>query len=180
MKIILASKSLRRIELLKKITDDFVVSPPDIDEDICKSPFVLPLALSLLKAENVLKKEHGLIVAADTIVSLDDKIFGKPKSYEDAVKTLKMLNNRTHVVITGVCVAHNSIRLLTLEKTFVKFNKLTLKQIEEYIEAFKPYDKAGSYGIQDNFPLVRSVQGDYDNVVGLPVNSVRRILNELQ
>lgn len=179
MNIILASASLRRIELLKKITKDFKVSPPDIDENIDKSPFVLPLFLSLLKAENVLKKESGLIIAADTVVSLNNKIFDKPKNYGDAFKTLQTLSGNTHVVITGVCLAYSSIRLLTLEKTFVTFNKLSDEEIEEYIKTFNPYDKAGSYGIQDNFPLVNSIKGDYDNVVGLPVNSIKKLIKEI-
>lgn len=178
MRIVLASNSSRRIDLLKKIAESFTVVPPDINETIDKSPFILPLSLSLQKAENVLQKETGIIIAADTVVSLDNKIFGKPKDFSSAVNTLKILSGHTHMVLTGVCIALNSIRLLTLEKTFVTFNKLTIQQIEQYIEKFKPYDKAGSYGIQDNFPLVSSIKGDYDNVVGLPVNSVRKLLNE--
>lgn len=179
MKIVLASNSLRRIELLKKITNDFIVCPSDIDENISKSPFVLPVFLSLLKAENVLEKESGLIIAADTIVCLDDKVFGKPKNHNDAVNTLKSLSGNTHTVITGICIAYNSVRFLSLEKTFVTFNKLSIKQIEQYIETFKPFDKAGSYGIQDNFPLVSSVNGDYENVLGFPVNLIKKILTEI-
>lgn len=179
MQIVLASNSLRRIELLKKIIPDFIISPPDIDENIKKSPFVLPLVLSLLKAENVLKKENELVIAADTIVSLNNRIFTKPKDYKNAVETLKALSNKTHTVITGVCVAYGSIRLMSIEKTYVTFNNLTLKQIQEYIKKFSPYDKAGSYGIQDDFHLVKSINGDYDNVVGLPINSVNKLIENL-
>lgn len=180
MKIILASNSPRRAELFKKLTDKFEIVPPDVNENVgCKNPFVLPLILSLLKAENVFNKTKGLVIGADTIVVLNNNVFGKSKNYQEAYSCLKALSGKTHTVITGVCVAYKLLRICMSEKTLVTFNKLTNSEIEKYIKTFNPYDKAGSYGIQDNFPLIKSISGDYDNVLGFPVNLIKKILKDL-
>lgn len=177
MKIILASNSPRRRELLKKITDKFEIVPPDVNEDIgYKTPSVLALSLSLIKAENVIEKTDGLVIGADTIVSVFEKVLGKPKNSDQAAEFLKLLNGNVHTVITGICVAHKKTRICAIEKTLVSFNKLSDIQIKEYITKFKPYDKAGSYGIQDNFPLIKSIEGDYNNVLGFPVDLIKKIL----
>jgi len=176
MKIILASKSPRRIELLKLLKIDFEVIPSNIDENISeKDPKLLAEKLSYLKAMSI--KKDGVVLAADTVVTLDKEIFGKPRDYKDAFRMLKSLSGKWHTVITGVTIKFIDEVITFSEKTNVKFKNLSKELIEFYINTAKPFDKAGGYGIQElGSVLVEKIEGDYFNVVGLPISKVWDIL----
>ncbi|ACJ74939.1 maf septum formation protein Maf [Thermosipho africanus TCF52B] len=176
MKIILASKSPRRIELLKLLKIDFEVIPSNIDENISeKDPKLLAEKLSYLKAMSI--KKDGVVLAADTVVTLDKEIFGKPRDYKDAFRMLKSLSGKWHTVITGVTIKFKDEVITFSEKTNVKFKNLSKELIEFYINTAKPFDKAGGYGIQElGSVLVEKIEGDYFNVVGLPISKVWDIL----
>lgn len=176
MKIILASKSPRRIELLKLLKIDFEVIPSNIDENISeKDPKLLAEKLSYLKAMSI--KKDGVVLAADTVVTLDKEIFGKPRDYKDAFRMLKSLSGKWHTVITGVTIKFKDELITFSEKTNVKFKNLSKELIEFYINTAKPFDKAGGYGIQElGSVLVEKIEGDYFNVVGLPISKVWDIL----
>lgn len=182
MKIILASNSPRRRELLSSNGVNFTVIPSDFEESENESlsPENYVEFLAHGKAKSVFEKHGGTVIGADTVVVLDGKILGKPKDYQDAVSMLTALSNKTHEVITGYAVISDNKTVVGHEKTFVTFNELPLNLIINYVNGGSPMDKAGAYGIQDNFPLVKSIVGDYDNVVGLPTKKILKILSELE
>jgi septum formation protein len=174
--VCLASKSPRRRKLLKQIGINFSSTSVDLDEEI--HPGELPLKavkrLAMEKMDLAKRKiSKGIIITADTIVVLNKKIIGKPKTKTDAVKLLKSLSGNTHSVYTGFAVYNsvNSKIILDYEKTAVTFNKLSGKMIKDYVVTGSPMDKAGAYGIQDDFGsvFVKKVNGCYYNVVGLPI-----------
>ena len=181
MKIILASNSPRRKELLKKVNLNFdvVVSNIEEDENYNLTPQEYAKHLSFLKANSVYKKTKGLVIGADTIVCIDNEILGKPKNLEDAKKTLKKLSNKTHSVITGFTIICEDKIICDYEETKVVFNNLSDILIDDYVKTGLPLDKAGSYGIQDGYNLVKEIVGDYDNVVGLPTNKILKYISEL-
>ena len=176
MKIILASESPRRQELLKQIGLKFDVITSDIEETVDKNqkPEEVVQQLSRMKAENVAKKvkSESLIIAADTIVVYKNEILGKPKDEQDAFKMLEKLSGDIHEVFTGFTVIDNRTDKIIsdYERTLVKFRELTEEEIKAYIDTKEPMDKAGSYGIQQfGSLLVEEIKGDYFNVVGLPL-----------
>ncbi|MGM9858258.1 MAG: Maf family protein [Bacilli bacterium] len=172
---ILASQSPRRKELLSKIIKDFVIIPANINEDIkVNTPEELPLILSKLKAEEIFKAhQDDIIIAADTVVILDNKILGKPKNEKEAYKMLSSLSNRKHDVITGYTILSKEKFISRTIKTEVYFNKLDDQTIIDYIKTGSPFDKAGGYGIQDSeFKLVKQIKGSLSNVIGLPLESL--------
>lgn len=183
-KIILGSSSPRRSDILKQMKLDFEVSPSSYVEPHNKTDFSYEFVenSAYQKALVVARKisENAQIIGADTIVVIDNKILEKPKDKQDAYKMLKMLSGRTHFVVTAVAV----VKSLSLDykvkstTTYVTFENLTDEQIEFYIENFKPYDKAGAYGIQE-LPegFVKKVDGELDNVIGLPSKTVLELLN---
>ncbi len=176
--IILASKSPRRKELLSFITTDFTVKSADVDETLPQgiTPDKAVEYLSRIKAEP-LKNENDIVIGADTVVALDGKILGKPRDEADAFATLKMLSGREHSVFTGVSVIKGEKIETFSVQTKVKMFELTDEEIEEYIETAEPFDKAGSYGIQGKGSLlVEKIDGDYFNVVGLPISRLNRVL----
>ncbi len=187
-KIVLASASPRRRELLEQIgiKFDIVVSNEPEDEiDKSLSPENYTSELALMKACNVAKKLTGtkrkdsLIIAADTVVYSDGKILGKPKDSDDAFRILKSLSGKAHEVYTGICVMRLTDGYATSKsiKTTVKFKKLTDKTIKAYIKTGEPADKAGAYGIQGRGAvLVEEICGDYFNVVGLPLSVLYDVL----
>lgn len=182
MRIILASKSPRRKELLSLIYDEFEIIVSDVDEtteEIDKEK--APLILSERKADKIYESEKdALIIAADTIVLLDNKIFGKPEDKDDAFNMIKALSSRTHKVITGCTLIYKGKKSIFSETTEVTFYNLTDKQIIDYVETDEPYDKAGAYGIQGKAGLfVESVNGDYNNVVGLPVERLKKEIDKI-
>lgn len=176
--IILASKSPRRKELLSFITTDFTVKSADVDETLPQgiTPDKAVEYLSKIKAEPF-KNENDIVIGADTVVALDGKILGKPRDDADAFATLKMLSGREHSVFTGVSVIKGEKIETFSVQTKVKMFELTDEEIEEYIATDEPFDKAGSYGIQGKGSLlVEKIDGDYFNVVGLPISRLNRVL----
>ena len=181
MKIILASASPRRRELLSCIVKDFEIIPAKGEE--CADNSLPPERVAQQLAENkcgeVFEKNNGaLVIGCDTIVVYNGAILGKPKSAEDAASTLRMLSGKTHSVITGVCVRCSNKKITTSESTEVRFNDLSEQFIKTYVDGGSPMDKAGSYGIQDG-GVVQSYSGSYTNVVGLPVDTVKKIIEEV-
>lgn len=174
--IILASKSERRIELLKDANVNFKVVSSNIEEKLDNnlSPLENVLNLAKLKALNVFENnKEAIVIAADTIVLYDDKIFGKPKDSDDAFNMLKELNNKTHKVITAVCIKSKNREELFYNTTKVTFKNLSDFDILNYINTKEPFGKAGSYAIQGiGKNLIDTYEGDFFNVVGLPLKDV--------
>ncbi len=184
-KIILASQSPRRKQLLQWAEIDFEIILNDTDETY--PPHLHPADVAMYIAKNkalAIKILHGdevPILAADTIVVLNDEIIGKPADKEDAIKILLKLSGKRHLVITGVCILFNNKETVFAETTEVEFHDLTLEQIIFYVDKYKPYDKAGAYAIQEWIGVVgiRSINGDFYNVMGLPVSRVVKELAKL-
>ncbi len=181
MEIILASNSPRRRELLKGAGVNFKVIPSDFVED--KRPELTPCDyaeyLAFSKAKSVLDKNCGsVVIGADTIVVFNGEILGKPSSFENAVDMLKKLSGKKHEVITGYAVITDKKHIVSHEVTKVTFNELSLKFIEDYVKTGSPMDKAGAYGIQDG-NLAKKIDGEYDNVVGLPTKKILKALTEV-
>lgn len=179
MKVILASASPRRKELLKKLVKGFLVIPSEFDENI---PFdeasEYAKKLSFFKAEEVFKRFcNDIVIGADTIVVLDGKILGKPHDEAQAKIMLDELSGRSHFVITGVTVMSKQKTVTFAEISTVTFKKLTDTDIENYIKTGSPFDKAGGYGIQDS-GFVEKISGSFDNVVGLPVEKLGEVLKQ--
>lgn len=180
--LILASKSPRRKELLSLITTDFEIKSADADESLPENitPEKAVLYLSKIKAEP-LKNNEDTVIGADTVVAVDGKILGKPKDREDAFNMLKLLSGKSHSVFTGVTVISPKGEKSFFAETKVKFFDLSDEEINSYIETGEPFDKAGAYGIQGKGSLlVEEIQGDYFNVVGLPVSLLNKALKELK
>ena len=181
MDIILASKSPRRRELLSRITEDFSVIVSECDETFDSS---LPVEkqvenVSYNKAKSVFDKTSGnrIIIGSDTIVVKNGKIYGKPKNRDDAVKMISEFKNDKHQVITGlaIIIAEDDIvqKIKTYVKTDVYVSDMSQDEIERWVDSGKALDKAGAYGIQDEFSLfIERIDGDYNSVVGLPVSKV--------
>lgn len=181
MRYILASASPRRKELLMQILPAFEVIPSRCDESVNLSLFPEQMACSLAetKCEEVYLKNPGAtVIGCDTVVVFEGRILGKPKDREDAVRTLKMLSDKTHYVITGVCVRNKYEKRTDYERTEVRFNQLSDEFIEHYVDTGSPMDKAGSYGIQDG-GLVKEYYGSYTNVVGLPVRLTKQLIEQV-
>lgn len=184
MKIILASGSPRRRELLKSLGLEFDVYKPDVDESIMdgESPSELCARLSRLKAQAGAEKfPDTLVIAADTIVVIDDLILGKPKDRDDAFMMLKRLQGRWHEVITGVSICMKQKILSHDEHTRVKFRELSDSEIHAYIATGECYDKAGAYAVQGYGSLLAErIEGDYFNVVGLPLCRLGKMFREFE
>lgn len=183
-KMILASASPRRRELLTQAGFSFEVKVSDADEIITeKEPDKIVKELALVKACAVAASEtEALIIGADTIVTVDGKILGKPRDAEEAFSMLSMLQGRTHQVYTGVALITKEEGLqkshVFSEKTDVHMYPMTEQEIREYIATGEPLDKAGAYGIQGRAAVyIRKIEGDYNNVVGLPIS---RLYQELK
>ena len=184
-KIILASKSPRRKQLLEWAEipfEIFVVGTDETFPDDC-TPEEASIHVAKEKAEKVVteKGKSHIILAADTMVVLDDIIIGKPVDREDAIRILSGLSGKTHKVITGVAILFGDKEITFSDTTTVEFHDLTKAQIEFYVDKYQPYDKAGAYAIQEWIGVVgiKSVNGDFYNVMGLPVSRVVRAINEL-
>lgn len=185
-KYVLASKSERRSKLLKQIGLRFIVYPSKIKEN--EDNYFPPLKIirhnSEAKAREVAKKfNNEIIIAADTVVVLGNLILHKPSSLRQAKDYLQLLSGRTHIVYTGIYLVDtlSGRELFDYVKTTVKFRKLDSSEINYYVENFKPLDKAGAYGIQDDFGclFIEEIRGDYYNVVGLPLTRLYGMLNEI-
>lgn len=182
MKLILASASPRRKEILTNNGYTFDVRVSDYEEkENSLSPKKLVEYFALKKAEQVCDSflEEGVVVlGADTIVVYKGEILGKPKNAKDAFETLKKLSNKTHKVITGYAIISSEKVVVDSVVSKVKFNKLTDDIIEKYVATGSPLDKAGSYGIQDNFGIVKSYSGSLTNIIGLPIERIERELKK--
>ena len=181
--IYLASKSPRRRKLLKQINLDFKSFSVDVPEKFKRGekPSISVMRLAKEKLEKAKTKvKKGIIITADTIVVIKGKIIGKPVNQKDAKKILKILSGNVHLVYTGFSVYNSKTNetITDYEKTSVEFRKLSDKEIDEYIKTGSPMDKAGAYGIQDDFGAVfiKKINGCYYNVVGLPLTKVYQAL----
>lgn len=178
--IVLASASPRRKEILEMLGIKVTVRPGNCDETVESglTPKELVTALAKQKANAVPREGKELVLAADTIVTIDGNILGKPKDKEDAKQMLSFLSGKEHSVFTGFCLLKGNNILTGAEETKVKFRTLNEVIIEEYLATGEPFDKAGSYGIQGKgCLLIESICGDYFNVVGLPVSRIMAELN---
>ena len=180
---ILASSSPRRKEILEQIRFEFSVVPSNINEDFNRGlpPEAFTEHWAREKAKDVAKDHpRSLVIGADTVVFLDGKILGKPKDNKSSKEMLLSLSGRTHEVITGVSLININSKLdITFnERTFVSINTLSNDHICNYINSYKPYDKAGSYGIQDGFSVhIEKIRGCYYNVMGFPVSKFYNLYN---
>lgn len=187
MKIVLASASERRVELLKRLVEDFDVIVSDFDESNIKlegsiTKYVEDIACGKAKDVAMKMSNDSIIIAADTVVVFNEEVLGKPTNKTDAFNMLTKLSGNTHEVYTSVVVINKAkdIIIKSTESTKVKFSKLSNKEIERYIDTNEPMDKAGSYGIQGyGGAFVESINGCYYNVVGLPLSRLRKILLEI-
>lgn len=183
-KIILASSSPRRADILKKLNIGFEIIPSPYVEDHTRTvfsyDFIENLAYNKAKAVVPLVKEPSIIIGADTVVVLDNEILGKPGSYEGAFKMLKRLSGKTHLVVTSIVVINTQTNEVKKNSTTseVTFENLSDEQIKYYIDNYKPFDKAGSYGIQE-MPegYIKSYTGDLENIIGISSNSLLKLLN---
>lgn len=176
--IILASKSPRRRELMKYITEDFICEAADVDETLPKgiTPAEAVIYLSKIKTAPF-KNGSDTVIGADTVVAAQGKILGKPANADEAREMLRFLSGREHSVFTGVTVIKGEIETSFYVETRVKFFELSSEDIERYIATKEPFDKAGAYGIQGyGSLLVEEIHGDYFNVVGLPVSKLNKVL----
>ena len=184
-KIILASQSPRRKQLLQWAEVSFDVILKDTDESYPQHLTPADVAMHIAKNKaTAIKILHGdavPIVAADTIVVLAEEIIGKPADREDAIKILLKLSGKKHLVITGVCILFNNKEIVFADTTEVEFHVLTQEQIIFYVDNYKPYDKAGAYAIQEWIGVIgiSSINGDFYNVMGLPVSRVVKELEKL-
>ncbi len=187
MKVILASASPRRKELLLQILPSFEVIPSGIDESLIEDddPVGFAIKAAEAKAEKVADGiDEGVIIAADTIVSLNGTLIGKPRSREDAYSILSRLSGTEHEVITGLCVISKqegeNRKFTDYEKTIVKMKKLDVEDIISYLSTDNWQDKAGAYAIQEGGDrFIEYIVGGYNNVVGLPVEKLGKILGNI-
>lgn len=197
LNVILASNSPRRKELLRYIFENFKIAPSDIDERAIEKEILNKIfnnnlekyscvcdRLAYEKCKFVAKDNlNFLIIAADTIVYDENKIFGKPKDSKEAIYMLEYLSEKKHIVQTSVCIFYKGEFYNFNDKTYVTFNDLTNLQkeiIKDYVKNSNPFDKAGAYGIQDKASLlIKKIEGDFFNVVGLPISSLNIKINEI-
>ena len=180
--IILASQSPRRKQLLEWAEVNFQIIVADTDESFPKTltPEEASIHIAMGKARAVQQKAGGqIIIAADTIVVLNDEIIGKPVDRIDAITILNKLSGTHHKVITGVVILQNEKTISFTDSTDVEFHPLSQHQIEFYVDNYKPFDKAGSYGAQDWLGLIaiEKIEGSYFNVMGLPIHKLYAELN---
>ena len=180
-KIILASSSPRRADLLKTIGVSFELVPSNINErphqDEAPADYIIRLARAKV-IDAARKRDSGLVIGADTIVVLDGRILGKPRDEDDALRMLKLLSGRWHAVMTGVALYDAATRreVADYDKTLVRFAQLSDKEMDWYIKTGEPMDKAGSYAIQERGAMfVEEIAGNYHNVVGLPLTLLYRL-----
>lgn len=185
-KLVLASKSPRRQHLISQLGVDYEVRVNGEDDESYPehlNPFDIPIFLAKKKAEPIRSTlaVNEILITSDTIVLCDNRVLGKPMDRDDAVSILKMLSNKKHVVITGVHLIYNGKEHTFSASTDVYFRKLTDEEIYYYVDNFKPYDKAGAYGVQEwiGYVAVERIDGSYFNVMGLPIQKLYMELLDL-
>jgi septum formation protein len=183
--IILASQSPRRIQLLRQIGWDAAVMPCNVPEEFDPKRTAMENArvLALKKAECVAGElKDGIVIGADTIVVLDGEMLGKPADSEEAVRMLRRLSGRTHTVFTGIALVEvpSGRNIVDVESTNVTFREIPEEEIREYVSGGSPLDKAGAYGIQDDYGavFVTRIEGCYYNVVGLPLARLHAMMRQ--
>jgi septum formation protein len=184
--IVLASQSPRRKQLLQMLGLDFKVKAADIEEnidpDLPAEAIAIELAISKAKSVAETLRKQSIVIGADTIVLLDGEILTKPANEDEAFVMLKRLSDKTHYVMTGLAIVDSkTMKTITSYKlTEVTFRKLATKEIDDYVESGSPLDKAGAYGIQDDFGavFVKKINGCYYNVVGLPLEELYEKLKD--
>lgn len=177
-KIILASTSPRRKDILGAICQNFEIISPNAEEISEGEPQEVALINAVRKGQSV-NCDCDLLIACDTLVSLDGVIYGKPYTEENAVAMLKKLQGKTHTVTGGVYLRVKGIEYAYTVDSRVKLKPLTDGEIIAYVKNNKPLDKAGAYGIQDN-AVTESYEGDYDNIVGLPTDRIKSVIRDLE
>lgn len=183
--IILASNSPRRKELLSGIDVEYAVRMlPDVDEsypDTISGDDVAEYLARKKSAAYMAQLGDGeLLITADTIVLLDEEVIGKPNDESDAIRMLKLLSGKTHRVITGVCLTSEKKQVSFSDTAYVTFGHLSDEEIKYYVSKYKPYDKAGAYGVQEwiGYTAVEKIEGSYFNVMGLPIFKVYKELKQ--
>lgn len=185
--IYLASQSPRRKQLLAQLGCDFKTINISVDESALKNETAKQLVcrLAKLKAATALKKlqrqglHNFLIIAADTVVTIDNKILNKPATPTAAIAMLKQLNNRQHLVLTAVVVANEKQQKLALNSNKVRFANNSTRQIEAYVTTYQPFDKAGGYGIQDYAAtMIKHISGSYSGIMGLPIYQTHQLIEQ--
>lgn len=188
MKVILASASERRQELLGRLIENFEVFVSDFDESKVKfegsiDKYVKDVALGKAIDVKAKLKDDAIIISADTIVTFEDKLLGKPKNEDEAFKMIKSLQGKSHFVYSGIVVIDTAKDIIKQEslRTEVTFSEISDQEIGEYIKTGEPLDKAGAYGIQGlGGVFVKEIRGCYYNVVGLPLNKLKSMLDGLK
>lgn len=181
--IILASKSPRRQELLQLLGFDFSVELKEVDESYPANlaPAEIAVYIAKLKADAFGSLKDKIVITADTIVALNGEILGKPMDFAQAQEMLRKLSGTKHKVYTGVCIVKNEQLTSFYDVSEVTCREVSTEEIAHYIENFKPFDKAGSYGIQDwwGLAVVEQIKGSYTNVMGLPTEKLYKMLSSL-
>ncbi len=176
--IILASKSPRRSELLAKSGFDFEIKTVEVEEDYPDTLNVYEVAEFLARKKAIESKllieDNQILITADTVVIYDDVIFGKPTNAEDAFKMLSTLSSKKHTVVTGVCILSKTKELSFSDTSHVHLATLSTEEIQYYVNTYSPFDKAGSYGIQEWIGLckIKKIVGSYSNIMGLPMQKL--------
>ena len=183
-KLILGSKSPRRSELIGALGYEFTIRTKETDEsypaELAAKDVALYVAKKKADALRSTLNENEVLLCADTVVILNDKVLGKPRDMAEAKETIKELTGKTHSVITGIAIQTTSAESLFSCETKVVFGPMTEDEINRYIRHFKPFDKAGSYGIQEwiGHAFIERIEGSYNNVVGLPTQEVYKELQK--
>lgn len=180
-RLILASSSPRRQELLSRMGLEFIVFSPDVDEALFGSPEEVVSQLAERKALAAAERfKEDVVLAADTLVSINGESLGKPQDDQDAARMLRLLSGVWHQVHTGVCVISDGRKLLDHVVTQVLFTRLNETEIADYVKSGEPFGKAGAYAIQGIASMyVEEIRGSYTNVVGLPTSKVRELLKKI-
>ncbi|WP_440121626.1 Maf-like protein [Tenacibaculum sp. Ill] len=183
--IILASNSPRRQELIKSLDIPFSIKTKEVEEIYPKelkhseiTDFLADLKATPFKKE---LKENELLITSDTIVWINKRALGKPKNYEEAFQMLKEISNNKHEVITSICITSKSFQKTVNDTTIVNFRELSDEEINYYINTYKPFDKAGAYGIQEWIGKIgiTKIEGSYFNVMGFPIHKLYKELSKL-
>ena len=182
MRMILASNSPRRRELLARLTSDFTAVPSDVDEEGSGTPAERAVEVARAKARAIGQTERGVIIGADTIVVIDGEILGKPATRAEAEAMLRRLSGRAHSVFTGLCVwdTRFDVERTHCEETEVVFRRIGAEEIDAYLDTEEYHDKAGAYAIQGiAAKFISEIRGDYTNVMGLPLCRVTLLLRDV-
>ena len=181
MKIVLGSKSPRRKEILSLVCDNFEIRVSDADESYSTDTPLseVPKILAERKAMAIEMAEDEIIIGSDTVVLIDNELLGKPKTRENAIRMLKKMSGKAHLVVSGICIRSKDKIYSEAVTSTVYMRELTDREIEKYVDVWKPLDKAGAYGIQEMAgSFVSRIEGDFYNIVGLPLCRLVEILKE--